>query len=90
MGKSRDLFKKIRDAKGTFHVKMDIIKKKWYGPNRKNESEVTQSCLFVNTWNVSYQASLSMGFSMQEYWIGLPFPSPGDLPDPGIKPRSPI
>ena len=34
------------------------------------------------------QASLSMGFSRQEYWSGLPFPSPGDLPDPGIKPRS--
>ena len=90
MGKSRDLFKKIRDAKGTFHVKMGIIKNKWYGHNRKSESEVTQSCLFVNTWNVSYQASLSMGFSMQEYWIGLPFPSPGYHPDPGIKPRSPI
>ena len=36
-----------------------------------------------------WQASLSMGFSRQEYWSGLPFPSPGDLPDPGIKPRSP-
>ena len=35
------------------------------------------------------QASPSMGFSMQEYWSGLPFPSPGDLPDPGIEPRSP-
>ena len=40
-------------------------------------------------WPVVYQASLSMGFSRQEYWSGLPFPSPGDLPDPGIKPRSP-
>ena len=40
-------------------------------------------------WTVAYQASPSMGFSMQEYWSGLPFPSPGDLPDPGIKPRSP-
>ena len=37
----------------------------------------------------SYQAPLSMGFSRQEYWSGLPFPSPGDLPDPGIEPRSP-
>ena len=35
------------------------------------------------------QASLSMGFPRQEYWSGLPFPSPGDLPDPGIKPGSP-
>ena len=39
--------------------------------------------------NVAHQATPSMGFSRQEYWSGLPFPSPGDLPDPGIKPRSP-
>ena len=45
--------------------------------------------LFAIPWTVVYQASLSMGFSRQEYWSGLPFPSPGDLPDPGIKPRSP-
>ena len=38
---------------------------------------------------VPYQAPPSMGFSRQEYWSGLPFPSPGDLPDPGIEPRSP-
>ena len=40
-------------------------------------------------WTVVYQASLSMGFSRQECWSGLPFPSPGDFPDPGIKSRSP-
>ena len=45
--------------------------------------------LFVTPWTAAYQASLSMGFSRQEYWSGLPFPSPGDLPDPGIEPRSP-
>ena len=45
--------------------------------------------LSETSWTVAYQASPSMGFSMQEYWSGLPFPSPGDLPDPGIKPRSP-
>ena len=39
--------------------------------------------LFATPWTVAYQASLSMGFSRQEYWSGLPFPSPGDLPDPG-------
>ena len=38
---------------------------------------------------VAHQAPLSMGFSRQEYWSGLPFPSPGDLPHPGIKPESP-
>ena len=45
--------------------------------------------LFGTPWTVAYQAPLFMGFSRQEYWSGLPFPSPGDLPDPGIKPRSP-
>ena len=45
--------------------------------------------LFAIPWTVVYQASLSMGFSRQEYWSGLPFPSPGDIPDPGIEPRSP-
>ena len=45
--------------------------------------------LFATPWTVAYQASLSMGFSRQEYWSGLPFPSPGDLPDPGIEPGSP-
>ena len=40
-------------------------------------------------WTVACQAPLSMEFSRQEYWSGLPFPSPGDLPDPGIEPGSP-
>ena len=45
--------------------------------------------LFVTPWTVAYQLPPSMRFSRQEYWSGLPFPSPGDLPDPGIEPRSP-
>ena len=45
--------------------------------------------LFATPWTVAYQAPLSMGFSRQECWSGLPFPSPGDLPDLGIEPRSP-
>ena len=45
--------------------------------------------LFATPRTVAYQASPSMGFSRQEYWSGLPFPSPGDLPDPGIEPGSP-
>ena len=45
--------------------------------------------LFVTPWTVAYQAPPSMGSSRQECWSGLPFPSPGDLPDPGIEPRSP-
>ena len=44
--------------------------------------------LFAAPWTVAYQAPPSMGFSRQEYWSGLPFPSPGDLPNPGIEPRS--
>ena len=45
--------------------------------------------LFVTLWIVAHQAPPSMGFSRQEYWSGLPFPSPGDLANPGIKPGSP-
>ena len=45
--------------------------------------------LFATPWTIAYQAPLSMEFSRQAYWSGLPFPSPGDLPDPGIKPGSP-
>ena len=45
--------------------------------------------LFATPWTVAHQAPLSMGFSRQEHWSGLPFPSPGDLPDPGITPGSP-
>ena len=45
--------------------------------------------LFETPWTIFYQAPLSMEFSRQEYWCGLPFPSPGDLPDIGIEPGSP-
>ena len=45
--------------------------------------------LFATPWTVAYHAPPSVGFSRQEYWSGLPFPSPGDLPNPGIEPGSP-
>ena len=45
--------------------------------------------LFATPWTVAYQAPQFMEFSRHEYWSGLPFPSPWDLPDPGIEPRSP-
>ena len=45
--------------------------------------------LFATPWTVAHQAPPFMGFPRQEYWSGLPFPSPGDLPNPGIEPRSP-
>ena len=44
----------------------------------------------VISWTLAHQAPLSMGFSRQEYWSGLPFPPPGDLPNPGIEPTSPV
>ena len=44
---------------------------------------------FAIPWTIAHKDPMSMGFSKQEYWSGLPFPSPGDLPDPGIEPRSP-
>ena len=72
----------------------------WLNIHTRTRSWLTKLCylkvkslshvwLFAIPWTVVYQASLSMGFSRQEYWSGLPFPSPGDLPDPGIEPRSP-
>ena len=50
-------------------------------------SVMSDSC--VTTWAIARQAPLSMGFSRQEYWSGLPFPSPENLPNPGIEPWSP-
>ena len=67
-----------------------------YHPHPYSSSEVkvnmfvTQCAwLLVALWTVAHQAALSMGFSRQEYWSGLPFSSPGDLPDPGIEPICP-
>ena len=47
-----------------------------------------KSCLFATPWTLACQAPLSMGFPRQEYWSGLLFPSPGNLPKPGIEPGS--
>ena len=57
----------------------------------RNETPCVFSCswLFEMPWTVAHQASLSMGFFRQEHWSGLPFPPPGDLPDPGIELASP-
>ena len=49
-----------------------------------------QLCVFETPRTVAHQAPLSMGFPRQEYWTGLPFPPPGDFPDPGLKPTSPL
>ena len=52
-------------------------------------SRFSSVCLFETLWTIGCQPPLSMGFSRQEYWSGLPCPPPGDLPDPGIESRSP-
>ena len=54
-----------------------------------NVKSLSNVRLFAILWTVAHQASPSMGFSRLEYWSGLPFTSPGDLPDPGIELRSP-
>ena len=59
------------------------------GSDMSHAGTLSRVRLFAIPWTVSYQASLSMGSSRQEYWSGLPFPSPGDLPDPGIEPGFP-
>ena len=52
---------------------------------------VAKSCpTLATSWTIACQAPLFMGFSRQEYWSGLPFPSPGDVPDPGIEIQSPV
>ena len=56
--------------------------------NIKHQS-LSRVWLFVTPWTVAHQVSLSMEFSRQECWGGLPFPSPGNLPSPGIEPKSP-
>ena len=60
-----------------------------FGIGKVKVKSLSHVRLLATPWTVAYQAPLSMGFSRQEYWSGLPFPSSGDLPDPGIKPRCP-
>ena len=64
--------------------KLLLVKLEWY-QRTMSVMQVASMCLFVTPWTVGHQAPLSMGFSRQEYWSGLPFPSPGDLPDPRIE-----
>ena len=65
------------------------FKVKKYKRARMCAQSLSRVRLFVTPWTVTRQALLSMGFSRQEYWSGLPFPSPGDLPNPGMEPGSP-
>ena len=68
---------------------MNIVNIKYFIPLKVKVKLLSRVQLLVTPWTVAYQVPLSMGFSRQEYWSGLPFPSPGDLPDPGIEARSP-
>ena len=63
----------------------------WSLPHSDVPCTCVLSCirLLAIPWTVAHKASLSVGFPRQEYWSGLPFPPPGDLPDSGIKPESP-
>ena len=69
-----------------------IMNRHWIFPKASKEWVKSHSrvWLFATPWTIAYQATPSMGFSRQEYWSGLPFPSPGDLlPNPGIEPGCP-
>ena len=87
---SQDLF--IRTNKS---VKKNVIKLFKSGPAFSEErKEMISACSvvsdsFVTPWTVAHQASLSTGLFRQEYWSELPFPTPGELPDPGMGPISP-
>ena len=75
-----------------------LIQHSWYAALWSNHPMIVWSevkslgrvQLFATPWTVAYQAPPSLGFSRQEYWNGLPFPSPRDLPNPGIEPGSPV
>ena len=69
-----------------------ITLKKWDDPGGGvvcGKKSLSHGWLFVTPWTVAYQVPPSIGSFRQEYWSGLPFPFPGDLPDPGIEPRFP-
>ena len=61
----------------------------WEDPLEREMAIHSRTIAWKIPWTIAYQAPLSMGFSRQQYWSGLPFPSPGDLPNPGLKPMSP-
>ena len=70
----------------TFKAALSIFSSTCPGA-RLHAPSLSRVQLFATPWTVARQASLSMGFPRQEYWIGVPFPSPRDPPDPGIGPR---
>ena len=80
-GKTRRPTNRLKSPEGDPHKCSQFIF------DKESESEVAQSCPTIcNPWMVGYQAPPSTRFSRQEYWSGLPFPSPEDLPNPGMEP----
>ena len=81
----------LKFPKTKFRSPRCLEQKRWNGvENVQSESEVAQSCpTLCDPGNCSLPGFPSMGFSRQEYWSGLPLPSPEDLPDPEIEPGSP-
>ena len=77
---------KLRPQKKEVEAGMCLL---WLEVKWREVKSFSHVRLFANPWIVAHQAPPSMGFSRQEYWSGLPFLYPGDLPDPGIEPRSP-
>ena len=85
------------DSRSHYRVSVPYIRSKQLNKPQKNcilymkvkVKSLSRARLLATPWTGAYEAPPSMGFSRQEYWSGLPLPSPGDLPDPGIKPGSP-
>ena len=84
----------LKDGSGRFldspmNLMLKQLQTRSFSESESEVKSLSRVRLFVTPWTVAQQAPLSMGFSRQEYWSGFPFPFPGDLPDPGIEPRSP-
>ena len=80
---------KIFHSTTSFNLPPSGEEKPWSPHLKVKVKSLSWVPLFVTPWTVAYQGPPSMGFSRQVYWSGVPLPSPGDLPDPGIEPGSP-
>ena len=93
----QQIFPTQKSTRGLLHCRRILYQMSYQGsPNKTMKVKVKVKVkslshvqLFPTLWTIAHQAPLSMGFSRQEYWSRLPFPSPGDLPNPGIEPRPP-
>ena len=90
----QQIFPTQKSTRGLLHCRRILYQMSYQGsPNKTVKVKVkvkslSRVQLFATLWTIAHQAPLSMGFSRQEYWSGLPFPPSEDLPNPGIKPRS--